>query len=147
MEKVQRELHPKAKSLFHGKRCAPAAFFQPRYRDFFDSVFLTWFGQIDLSIQKTIWKREPSTGLRGVTRKRYFFRNWMSWYAKSRLTQFIKNVFYTVSLYRNWWGTPLSGFDKKAPEDEAQLEELRSSDHELHFTKTFLGHVREFACC
>ena len=35
-------------------------------------------------------------------------------------------------------------FDQKAPEDEAELEELRSLDHELHFTKILL--VLEKTC-
>ena len=38
-------------------------------------------------------------------------------------------------------------FDQKAPEAEAELEELRSWDHELHFTKILLGHGRRYACC
>ena len=38
-------------------------------------------------------------------------------------------------------------FDQKAPEDVAEREELRSWDHELHFTKIRLGHERKTACC
>ena len=33
-------------------------------------------------------------------------------------------------------------FGQMAPEDEAELEGLRSLDHELDFIKIFLGHVR-----
>ena len=38
-------------------------------------------------------------------------------------------------------------FDQKAPENVAELEELRSSDHELHFTRILLGHGKKRACC
>jgi hypothetical protein len=34
-------------------------------------------------------------------------------------------------------------FDQKAPENVAELEELRSWDHELHFTKIALVHWRK----
>jgi hypothetical protein len=34
-------------------------------------------------------------------------------------------------------------FDQKAPENVAELEELRSWDYELHFTKIFLVHGRK----
>ena len=33
-------------------------------------------------------------------------------------------------------------FDQKAPEDVAELEELRSWDHGLHLTRICLGHRR-----
>ena len=38
-------------------------------------------------------------------------------------------------------------FGQKGPKDVAELEELRSWDHELHFTKIRLGHGRKTACC
>ena len=44
-------------------------------------------------------------------------------------------------------GQPMYRFDQKAPEDEAQLEELRSWDHTLHFTQILLGHGRKHAFC
>jgi hypothetical protein len=34
-------------------------------------------------------------------------------------------------------------FGQKAPKNVAELEELRSWDHELHFTKIFLVHRRK----
>ena len=55
------------------------------------------------------------------------------------------NLYYTLSKLAF---VPLRiTFDKKATEDVAELEELRSWDHELHFTKILLGHGRKHASC
>ena len=37
-------------------------------------------------------------------------------------------------------------FGQKGPKDVAELEELRSWDHSLHFTRIRLGHGRKHAC-
>ena len=44
-------------------------------------------------------------------------------------------------------GKPTYRFDQRAPEDVTELEELRSWDHELHFTIKLLAHGRKHACC
>ena len=71
-------------------------------------------------------------------------RNKINLYAKGDIQDCVK-LYNTVSklAYISFRVT----FAQKGPEDVAELEELRSWDHELHFTKILLGHGRKHASC
>jgi len=99
-----------------------------------------------LSIQKTIWKREPTTGLREVARKRYFSRNSKKLICESRITKLFSSVLRCLKIDGERFKPYGIVSTKKAPEDVAELEALRSWNHELHFTKICLDHWRKHAC-
>ena len=69
-------------------------FYQNRvYFEFISFEFISnEFISTQFKMNQTIWRSDPTTGLRGVARKHYFSRTWMSWHAKSRLTKLFKKI-------------------------------------------------------